>query len=387
MQQGLTRLILFLCFSFSLFGTESFLTLQERLPTPFCYLENLFLEVNTNSFIGCSPFLDPEKILGNDPKRSFSFKSIDSLPLNYKIVPGSTLFLFEPQNSPFLTHYFHLLEHIVGIWSFKEELADDVSLIVLACDGNSDIPNWHGPNQINFHLLKALFPNAEIKTQSSLSEENRNETLLFQRVITSDRLLSFFDPGCSKINKMLGSARFSIPKDSLSRFAKKIHHYAKTEILRPNYLRVTYLKRHFPRALHPLLENVLLKEISRLDHVNLIVADLAKISFFDQIHLIGNSDILVSVHGNGLSHILYLPSEAGVIEIFPSDSHALDYRLFSNLRGLDHLSVLSKHVILKNEEAYKLGAFGNINTLITEVPLEPILTFIRERAATLSKRS
>jgi protein O-GlcNAc transferase len=68
--------------------------------------------------------------------------------------------------------------------------------------------------------------------------------------------------------------------------------------------------------------------------------DLAAMDFKTQIQLIQDTDILVGVHGAGLTHILYLPPRAVVIEIMPL---GLQYEGFRNLARLRRLQYFRIH--------------------------------------------
>lgn len=361
------------------------LTVQQVLPLPFCYFENLYFDTSSTAFLGCGPRLDPNKAMLKDKERGYSFHLTNKKPLpnNPQFIQGTTLFLFENQSGrKYLSHYFHLLEHVVGIWSFYgDQHAKDVRLIVLAGNGETEkLKNtWKGPNDLNLHLLKALFPNAAVKTWRSFLKTYDGLALRFDRAVTSDRALTSLEPECGRLNKMLAVARFDLSQEAIGHLADRVHAYANTVFEKTDVLRVTYLKRPFPRALSADLEASLLQSISMLGNIALKVVDFAKISFQEQIHTIGNTDVLISVHGNGLSHVLYLPGHAGVIEIFPPNSHALDYRLFGEARGLEYLGIMSKGPVLNSKDAYELGAFGEVNTTIYELDFLPILSFIRNR--------
>ena len=52
-------------------------------------------------------------------------------------------------------------------------------------------------------------------------------------------------------------------------------------------------------------------------HLNISGFQLDQLPFLDQLKLIAKTDLLISMHGAGLSHILFLPKHAGVVELFP----------------------------------------------------------------------
>lgn len=356
-------------------------TTQTEFPLPFCYFENLYFDVQTSTFFGLGKNVIPEKAIALKGNRGYQFQMADFLPNgNQKpvLLQGTTLFLFESSYTDFyLRHFFHLLEHIVGIWSFYgDEYREDVKLIVFAADGHWR-GDWKGPNSINQHLMKALFPNAIVKTWSEFLEDYKRQCLMMERVFTSDREITFSSPICGKINKMLGEALPYLNVESLDRMSAHVNAYAKTARQRSSSLRVTMIRRTPPRTLSRKLERRLVNGIKALPGVDLKVVDFATISFQEQINIVGNTDVLLGVHGNGLSHILFLPPGASVIEIFPKDSLQIDYRLYANARELDYCGIIANIGILEDEKAYNTGPYGDSNTMITELDIDLVLSKIR----------
>jgi Glycosyltransferase 61 len=369
-------LFLLLC-SNSLFGLNTY---QKILPLPFCYFENLYFDAQEAAFYGVGSDLEMDKAIAPNLRRPYTSKTGNKANVD-EYLAGTTLFLLELEGIAWLNHYFHLLEHVVGIWAFYgDQNNHDVRLIVLG-DGTSDW-SWAGPNSINQHLLKALFPNAQVKAWHQFAHDYANKTLLFERAITSDRALTSNCMECAKLNKMLGVARHFISKESILNFALHVHQYAQTKHEESPNLLVTYLKRPWPRTLDKPLEDQLINTLSSLPGVSLRVVDFATISFFEQVNIIGNTDVLISVHSNGLSHILYLPEHAGVIEIFPPNSLLLDYRLFANARRLDYIGIISNQGIIWDDEAYALGCMGNANAMIYDLDFAPIIAFILNHSLT-----
>ena len=375
------KIFLFTFFCINLWTAPPPAPLQP-LPIPFCYFENLYFEPDTCNFYVLKNRALIEKAVNVRDIRGYRFQGIRRPIKQATPIQGTTLFLFEGAGSICCTyHFFHILEHIVGHWAYYgDRYADDVRLIVRASAGEMIRPAWsglvwEGPNRINEHLLKALFPNAQLKTWSSFLNELQGQFFCFERVLTSDRSLSYSASSeCRKLNRMLGEARFSLPQDTLEHLANRVHAYAKTEMEDPKGIcRVTFLKRSSGRTLSPSLENSLLNAIQMLPDVSLRAEDFGKISFQEQINIIGNTDVLISVHGNGLSHSLFLPPASKVIEIFPPDTHTVDYRLFAEARGFDYTCIMANRGVISQEESYKIGAFGNFSATIYDFDISLIL--------------
>jgi Glycosyltransferase 61 len=391
------RCVLWLFFCSAVLRTASALepTKYQELPVPFSYVENLYFCPSIYFIaMGDEPMethkiIEPIKArhyrlisLSNEPKQ-FPRKLAYLLTHPVHLLENTSVILMEYDKN-FFFHFFHLLEHLVGIWAFYGyEHADDVHRIILARDFSNADNNWIGPNQINKHLLTALFPHAEIWTWEHFIKECKQTQGLacFERAVISDRAGSVFNPECGKINKHLGAALPYINPKHMDSFAMRVQEYAATKREdSSDQLHVTYIKRPPPRCLSESVERRLIEKISALPNVKLHVEDFAKIPFMRQINLIGNTDVLISIHGNGLSHLLFLPSTSCVIELFPPDCHQCDYHVFSEARGVDYFGLMyNEKAFLDRTRSFQLSSYGDINSTIEELDVDLIVSTIRSR--------
>lgn len=356
-------------------------TIQKALPLPYSSFENLYFNTKEDRFLALGTNVFPPIALAKIQGRTMGFDALEKFPKSYNsenVMSETTLILLEfPHTAGYCKHFFHLLEHVVGLWSFDgSQHSDDVKLILLPYTGDFD----KGPNNINAHLLMALYPNARIIGWQTFLDENNSGLVRFERAVISDRSLTQFSPACQKINKHLGEALPYLSQEALDKLSAKVNKYAKTPNRVSDELTVTLLQRPMPRTLTPELEQKLINAISAIPGVSLKVSDFAKIPFKDQVNIIGNTDVLISVHGNGLSHILFLPSNAAAIEILPAHVITLDYMLLANARNLDFLSLSSSDGVISREQAYTKGASGDVGTTITQLDIEPILAFIKQHS-------
>ncbi|MGB7977938.1 MAG: glycosyltransferase family 61 protein [Chlamydiales bacterium] len=368
------KILLFLFFSAMLWAEKPTPTLKE-LPTPFCFFEDLYYVPKTSTFVVLNNPDLTKRAIDMRETRGYAFKNTHRPLKHAQKVAGTTLFLFEGLGSTCCTyHFFHILEHIVGDWAYYgDRYSEDVKLIVIASAGETARMAWEGPNRINKHVLRALFPNAEVQTWVEFRETFQKVPYCFERVLTSDRRISYRDPECQRLNRMLGFARHSLPQEALQKLADRVNAYAGTKINDEERLRVTFLKRSPPRTLDPTLEEKLLSSIRMMGNASLRVEDFATLPFKKQVNIIGNTDVLISVHGNGLSHSLFLPPGAKVIEIFPPDTHTVDYRIFAEARGLDYTCIMSNRGIISQEESYQTGAYGNFSQTIYDLDIPLVL--------------
>lgn len=357
----------------------------DPLPPPFFEFEDLYFDPASATFFTVDNWRAERAIAREE--RGYRFAVRSSAPRAAR-VEGTALFLFEGRKTAHCSyHFFHLLEHLVGHWAFLGE-REEVSMVVLASAGEKirgikgPMPwerleeNWEEPNGINRHLLSALFPKADVLTWEAFLSRFSSEVVCFARARTSDRALSYSYAECRKINRMLALARNKIPPSALESFRRKVHLYAGASFKPSETTRITYLKRAPPRALSPELEEKMLSTLRNLPRTLVRVEDFSQVPFVQQIQIIANTDLLLSVHGNGLSHILFLPENGRAIEIFPKDAHTVDYRLFADLRGAGYRGLIAGRGEISAKEAYERGEFGDLQATIEELDLGFLFRFL-----------
>jgi protein O-GlcNAc transferase len=76
--------------------------------------------------------------------------------------------------------------------------------------------------------------------------------------------------------------------------------------------------------------------------MNLEVVDMAKMSYFEQLKLIRNTNVLVGIHGAGLMFIMFAADEAVLVEIHPSYRQDRHFRHASRVTGKMYLPLRAK---------------------------------------------
>lgn len=249
---------------------------------------------------------------------------------------------------------------MVGAWAFYgHQHYEEVQRIVLIADGVND-HNWQGPNQLNFHMLHALFPRTAVRSWETFLKEPPGQLVCMQHAFLSDRGISMKNPECKSINKHLGAAYTHMDPNAMESLSTRMQIYTHAQHnLDASALHITYIKRPPPRCLGNIIERRMIQALLDIPGVQLTVLDFAKLSFSKQIETILNTDILISVHGNALSYVLFLPRHASIIELFPPHTHHLDYRVFAHARGIDYYGILyQQDQFLEPGQAYQLGAYG-----------------------------
>ncbi|RAL58480.1 hypothetical protein DID88_005184 [Monilinia fructigena] len=102
---------------------------------------------------------------------------------------------------------------------------------------------------------------------------------------------------------------------------------------------ITYIDRRNSRRL--VGQESYLEELASQDpRVKIQMIDFESIPFSEQVKIVRETDILVGVHGAGLTHGIFLPERSVMVEILPE---GLNHKGFRNLAGLRSHTYLSVH--------------------------------------------
>ena len=90
---------------------------------------------------------------------------------------------------------------------------------------------------------------------------------------------------------------------------------------------------------------------SELPHVNIKVVDFAKLAFKEQLRIVQSTDILIGVHGAGLTHEMFLQPGSTVVEILPPNIHHKGFRNLANQMGHRYFSTHGTRIIPSSEHS------------------------------------
>ncbi|MBD2312181.1 DUF563 domain-containing protein [Desertifilum sp. FACHB-1129] len=115
------------------------------------------------------------------------------------------------------------------------------------------------------------------------------------------------------------------------------------QFLRQELLSQSTFKTHKPELLYISRKNAnyrhLLNEAEisdSLSQLGFTVVTLESYSFMEQVAFVANAKVIVSLHGAGLSHLVFCQPNTKIIEIFPPNYVTRYYWNLSNLVGLDY---------------------------------------------------
>lgn len=115
---------------------------------------------------------------------------------------------------------------------------------------------------------------------------------------------------------------------------------------------VTFVWRREHRRLKN--EDLLLAELERKNpHISVQMVDFAALPFSEQVGLAQESDVLVGIHGAGLTHSMFMRQGAGaVVEIQPE---GLDHHGFRNIAGMRNLGYFRTRAKIIPPESWSPG--------------------------------
>ncbi len=262
----------------------------------------------------------------------------------------------------FLNHYFHDMEWLLGLyaWSKYTFKGRPVESIV-HCKQNK--------SKILHKILKMVFPKADFIQKGRFSHTNNlkmGRSTLIEKTISTNRFhtLSNHKPD---INKMLCQS-IPIAKKYFPEFLQCIYDALsispKKAPQRREDIVVTYIMRKAPRYFEKREEFFSILRSDFKVKVNPVYFE--NMTFEEQVQTVANTDILIGVHGNGLTNLLWLPEHGSAIELFPKKCHHYDYQVFCEISDRYYLGFNSD-----DKESYRFykgtrhgDFYGDPNTTI-----------------------
>ncbi|WVR06959.1 hypothetical protein IAU60_003995 [Kwoniella sp. DSM 27419] len=275
------------------------------------------------------------------------------------------------KSASFLKHYFHFIgEVFLGAWR------------VVTTAGETELPqrlmyrttpdDWRDHARITPWFQQSVMPNTAIE-ESPIWEDRQKSgmTFLFDKITISDRWAAHkkgIDP--YRFNKMTADLLYlDAPKGWMNPLRTSIKKLVKTKgcsVYRknPDVPVVLYINRQLTgrRLLEEDAER-LNEEMHKLDQegvIEFIDAQMETYSRVDQFCLALKADIMLGVHGNGLSHALWMKPHGAVIEMMMPGGFARDYGMVAELMRHDYFAIHNDEVFTSDkwlkEDGWGVGA-------------------------------
>nr|XP_019007353.1 uncharacterized protein I206_07919 [Kwoniella pini CBS 10737]OCF46134.1 hypothetical protein I206_07919 [Kwoniella pini CBS 10737] len=274
-------------------------------------------------------------------------------------------FLFN--DGQFIDHYYHFAaELMLGAWRSYAVYDEHIS-----ADGETSLPppqrvwflhqnikEWRDKPKFNPLLMYALFPSISILYPEDWADM-KNQTIsdkpkafVLERALLADRSAAFRGEWTAPTARTVASA---LHVGSTSRWwwepiRRQILRYSglPEKPLSPpgSYIPViTYIsrqssRRRLTKESHEELVKALEERSKKLGW-ELIIVEAEKMTKEEQFALAGRTTIMLGVHGNGLSHLLWMPAtpRSAVIEMFFKGGFARDYQWTAHALGIRHFAI------------------------------------------------
>ncbi|PFH47941.1 hypothetical protein AMATHDRAFT_76970 [Amanita thiersii Skay4041] len=271
-------------------------------------------------------------------------------------------------NNQFVNHYYHLWgEIILGAWRIYSSLRSSTRSRHLPFPDRIILPHiaarsWRDPARVNGALLRAAFPSSSLLASDYWGDLiELGQPIVFERALIINREAAHGDPLYQNLYKMIaGTWGVEAPADFWEPIRQSAVENAvgylplldsRGIVVSPDSKKTT-----LPVVVYVSRQRASSRRLTQNDHY-LLVQSLAKLaeegvcefqavemegmSLKEQIELVARATIIVGVHGNGLTHQLWMPrsSRSTVVEIFAPGSYTFDYEFLARNMGHRHYAV------------------------------------------------
>ncbi|KAF9477284.1 hypothetical protein BDN70DRAFT_862117 [Pholiota conissans] len=280
------------------------------------------------------------------------------------VISGMSFVLWDPKQ--FMTHYYHWWgEIILGAMRSYSRLAllpgvktplPEPRRFILA---NAVDNTWRDRAGVDGPLMRAAWPDAAIERSDFWTDLIKlNQTFVFERAMVISRASAHRSPFGKVWSKMIGSTmNVTVPDD----FWKPLQQRVVENVV--GYVPVmdqdgvinseptsdapvlTYISRqHGGRRLTNESHDGLMDSLLQLEAEGIcevVVVHMEDLTFSRQLEVASRTTIMLAVHGNGLTHQLWMPSgpRSTVIEIFYPKTYIHDYSMLARNMGHKHYGI------------------------------------------------
>jgi len=260
-----------------------------------------------------------------------------------------------------VAHYFHVIEHLLGLWAVRAAFFPGATATRLLFVGGKtrdvDISAERPKGRMLRQMAQAVFPNVSLVRPSDWQKAARRSALLIEAAAVSSRMTCQRNAPSAHLNKMLaahahvvrphaGSFREALlagmgvrlpPKTQLlSNFPASgapMGVGAATRLLRVGVVDRGSSNRRLSAAFKLAVMEALRAD-GRFDASLVRFQDLPGVAA--QLEEAAKLDIMIGCHGNGLTHALLMRPPAVLVELFPASINHADYQLHAELAGHRH---------------------------------------------------
>jgi hypothetical protein len=290
-----------------------------------------------------------EELIQENEQFPFVILPSSEAPKQYATFKNITWILLWQEPS-FNGHYYHFLEYLLAVWAVFDvhmnrlypnhsDLNEWVEHIILGPKVN--ITEWLKKNHtINEFITNAVAPKATVYMNNLPFESLQTEWIKFEKTFIIERKAAARRVQESTLsvtyNRLTTWAMGQDPQ-VFERFKKLVVNKAISDTQPPlqvkNKPKVLYITRQgighrsLTNDSHSKLVNILEEKLQ--DKINFKVVKMEDYNPQEQIQISSNADIMIGVHGNGLTHALWMQKGGLVIELFPQGACQFHFQWIS----------------------------------------------------------
>eukprot|EP00475_Leptophrys_vorax_P040562 TRINITY_DN7543_c0_g2_i2.p1 TRINITY_DN7543_c0_g2~~TRINITY_DN7543_c0_g2_i2.p1 ORF type:complete len:424 (+),score=102.56 TRINITY_DN7543_c0_g2_i2:161-1273(+) len=270
------------------------------------------------------------------------------------VVDGLVLVWNENLIDEMMSHYFHFMEFLEAIWACIHEFEMQhmrVDYLVFTYSGEE---HWRGKvPHINEQILQILWPNAmilseqkfisffseKVSSANNTGDSAQRSLVTFRNVVVVDRKGAHHNTLTNQLLKMDGAIYQEVKRNHQS-LRDKIMRAQGVKSSRNRTLQKLLIvdRSEGRRSMNRTVFFELTSALSATGKFELEIAQFEKMSFFDQIKAAEDADVIMGVHGNGLTHVLWMKPGSTLVEIFPAGMFVTDFEFLSEFAGLKHFA-------------------------------------------------
>ncbi|TDL21878.1 hypothetical protein BD410DRAFT_840270 [Rickenella mellea] len=281
-------------------------------------------------------------------------------------IDGPNWLVNEPQM--FITHYYHFTAEVLfGLWRAYSSLDPHITP-----DGVFSVPppqrlffthvgcsEWRDYASMNEWVLRGAFPSISMEFSSDWADRAKTaRPFVFDRVLIFDRSAAHLGapPGlpwriASEAFVSHGSPHWWSPvRNNVLEFSGLAHEWVlgpdPGSIATKQEFVITYISRQgwSRRKLRESDHEELVRQLMRLKErygYEVNVVEMNKLTRAEQFQLAGRTTIMIGVHGNGLTSLMWMrpTPRSTVIEIFCPQGFGFDYEYTTRAFGMVHYGV------------------------------------------------
>jgi Glycosyltransferase 61 len=268
-------------------------------------------------------------------------------------------------------HYFHFMETFLTLYAVHRELFPNARLEQIYF-GSVD---WNNPNQNNVQqeILSLFYPATTIITEQMKETVEVENLLYIDRCLAYTLLNKILDPIVLLLLKWAPELRRDVYQMLAIKPLSNIEAGRSPKIL--------YTTRPPPRTLSKEVEKEFLEILHTFGELEII--NFATCSWQEQVRAAARNDIIVGVHGNNLTNLLWLPNHGLVIELFPKYVHQYDYQIMSEAMHLEYFGLGGDRIfrdLSRHGASYAYASDHITRLMVNEIHLVLASFIIRRKA-------